>query len=165
MDPGGALNAVYCNECNSTANFELVSISNLTCVCITGYNNVADPKVCTSVCGDGLVDAGGCDDNNLVDGDGCSSNCTVETGWYCSVDSGTTGPSKCVPEQSISISYLYAYRESGTNTAEIYFELSPSGLNISSGALSSGKVTTNVSTSGDITAVYDPSSSRIIVTL
>jgi len=33
---------------------------------------------CSGTCGDGIADAGGCDDGNAIDGDGCSAGCQLE---------------------------------------------------------------------------------------
>lgn len=71
------LNANYCSTCNTSANFQHPSASNLTCVCVSGYNNSINPLVCTPICGDGTVNLEGCDDSNTNSGDGCSVNCTV----------------------------------------------------------------------------------------
>ena len=41
-------------------------------------------------CGDGSrSEVFTCDDGNTDNGDGCSSTCTVETGWECSVATGS----------------------------------------------------------------------------
>jgi cysteine-rich repeat protein len=42
-----------------------------------------------------------CDDSNVIDGDGCSATCTVETGWMCYVECGTTGTSSEGPLASL----------------------------------------------------------------
>jgi hypothetical protein len=48
-------NANFCSICNTSANFQHPSVSNLTCVCSSGYTNVNNPLVCVPVCGDGTV--------------------------------------------------------------------------------------------------------------
>ncbi|MFW6087007.1 MAG: DUF4215 domain-containing protein, partial [Myxococcota bacterium] len=45
---------------------------------------------CMSTCGDGSILPGPgqeeCDDGNTRDGDGCSSDCNIEDGWECSIE-------------------------------------------------------------------------------
>lgn len=158
----GATNNNYCHTCNGTANFQHVNASNLTCVCKTGFNNSVDPTVCSSLCGDGLVDSStGCD-TGPTPNPGCI-NCTVQTGYYCYVVAGTVGPSQCIPISITSISYLYAKRIVGTNKAELYFTLSPANLAIPANTFAS-KVTTDAPAT-TLTPVYDSSTSRITLTI
>ena len=59
--------------------------------CTSG--STTSPSVCTSLCGNSVLNAGEqCDDGNIVSGDGCSSTCTIEAGWSCS-----GSPSVCTP--------------------------------------------------------------------
>ncbi|MEY4547430.1 MAG: hypothetical protein RL685_3625 [Pseudomonadota bacterium] len=49
-----------------------------------------DDGVCLSACGDGQTyDDEDCDDGNNRDGDGCSATCTIESGYGCTLQSGT----------------------------------------------------------------------------
>jgi cysteine-rich repeat protein len=57
------------------AALEIGYVSNATTVSYRGA---------TSVCGDGIVDAGeACDDANVNAGDGCSATCQIEVGFFC----------------------------------------------------------------------------------
>jgi cysteine-rich repeat protein len=72
--------------------------------CCSGDANCLPPagKLCTTICGDGLLRLGeACDDGNRVDGDGCNNDCTVTTGFRCfgepsqcsqGCGNGTVGP-------------------------------------------------------------------------
>ena len=54
-------------------------------------NGVVDEGCASSVCGNGIVEAGEqCDDGNTINGDGCTSTCTVQPGFQC-----TGSPSVC----------------------------------------------------------------------
>jgi cysteine-rich repeat protein len=108
VSAANVLNANYCSSCNTSANFKHPSDSNLTCICMSGYNNSDNPLACTPICGDGIINLEACDDNNTANGDGCSNKCIIESNWFCYTSSGTTGPSHCLPISSASISYLYA---------------------------------------------------------
>lgn len=152
------INANYCSSCNTSANFDHPTASNLTCTCKSGYNNSGNPNVCSSICGDGLVDVGGCDDNNSISNDGCT-NCTVDKGWYCYVTSGASGPSHCIQISSSSIAYHYAERIIGANTAKLYFMLSPANMSFPASTFQ-GKVQTNAPYS-TLSATYDPTTSYI----
>jgi cysteine-rich repeat protein len=57
--------------------------------------NTADDD--EDICGDGKrAGTEGCDDGALVAGDGCSQTCTVECGFVCFGDGGST-PDMCSP--------------------------------------------------------------------
>ena len=55
----------------------------------------AEPSVCGSSCGNGVLEESeSCDDGNLASGDGCDSHCDFEPGAVC--QRGGSGPSICV---------------------------------------------------------------------
>ena len=60
--------------------------------CALGDCSLADPNMCLSRCGDGvLANNEGCDDGDVFDHDGCSAICTLEQGYDCEVfDCDTT---------------------------------------------------------------------------
>ena len=86
----GAINgSEVCDDDNNADN----DGCSMACQVETGWTcNTAEPTVCTSTCGDGLVAMGAetCDDTNTTAGDGCSATCATETGWNCST--GTCAP-------------------------------------------------------------------------
>lgn len=158
------VNSNYCSSCNTTAHFQYYSASNLTCVCSSGYSNINNPLLCSPICGDGTVNDEDCDDGNNVNGDGCNSVCKVESGWYCYVDSGTTGPSKCLQVASgTSITYLYAERVIGTNTANLYFLFQPAGISLPTNAFQ-GAVNSTAPLAS-ISSSFSNSTSRITLTV
>ncbi len=57
-----------------------------------GDDDRVQAGACYSNCGDGLILAGDleeCDDGNQLSGDGCDPTCKVESGWSCSLASGS----------------------------------------------------------------------------
>lgn len=91
LDPGE-----YCDDGNPN---DLDGCSHL-CVPETGYTcTLANPAVCSSICGDGVVAVGAageaCDDGGTVAGDGCSSTCGVEPGWSCQDSPSTCAAVLC----------------------------------------------------------------------
>lgn len=79
-------------DCSSILNCSTCSVTsgNLSCLtCALGYSLVSN--ACIQVCGDGmLLSPEVCDDGNILNGDGCSSNCSIETSYYCVINSTTT---------------------------------------------------------------------------
>ena len=73
------------------------------------------------MCGDGLIFAAECDDNNTEDEDGCSSSCTVESDYEC--DSGS--PSQCTYTGQLTIQLTSINRQDSANTGVFVFTLSP----------------------------------------
>lgn len=59
---------------------------------------------------------------------------------------------------TVSITYLYAERILGTNTAKLYFKFSPPGMNLSANSLQGG-VTSSPALSS-ISTTYSASNSR-----
>ncbi|CAI2384325.1 unnamed protein product [Moneuplotes crassus] len=62
--------------------------------CTLGDSSTASS--CSDICGDGAVmnpTAGYCDDGDKDDGEGCSSNCSVESGWDCTLGDSSTASS------------------------------------------------------------------------
>lgn len=109
-----------CTTCNSSLLMEL----SLTfgCDCIAGTS--LSGQRCVSNCGDNYVsDYEGCDDGNTIDGDGCSSTCTVETDWAC-VGTYAQG-STCKIVNVTQLSYIGSIRDASSNSARIYYKLSP----------------------------------------
>ena len=83
-----------CDDNNTDAN----DGCSATCVVECGFDcGLAEPSVCTSTGGDGVLVAPNeaCDDGNTNKDDGCSSSCTIEPGYLCSDPTGC-GASSCV---------------------------------------------------------------------
>ena len=51
--------------------------------CCPGYSVNHSALTCDEICGDGMLFAMECDDNNTDSFDGCSSECEVEEPYVC----------------------------------------------------------------------------------
>ena len=59
-------------------------VPNAGAACPGGICDGNGQCITSSVCGNGIIEAGEqCDDGDTVSGDGCSATCQVEPGWTC----------------------------------------------------------------------------------
>ncbi|CAI2362177.1 unnamed protein product [Moneuplotes crassus] len=77
-----------CERVMSPNNICLKQDANSNSYCQQGFSQVYN--FCSDTCGDGIIQTPQtleCDDGNLINGDGCNSNCKIEAGYVCSLDS------------------------------------------------------------------------------
>jgi len=116
-----AASTIGCNDCRIAAGYDCGGSSCAATVCGNGTvergeqcedgndapfdgcyqcrrEPTCDDGVCLSACGDGQTyDDEACDDGNNRDGDGCSATCTIESGYACTLQSGTPPASLVQP--------------------------------------------------------------------
>ncbi|CAI2361589.1 unnamed protein product [Moneuplotes crassus] len=84
-----------CEQFMSPNNVCLKQDANSNSYCQQEFSQVYN--FCADTCGDGIIQVPQtleCDDGNIINGDGCNSNCKIETGYVCSLDS--QGKSTCI---------------------------------------------------------------------
>jgi len=68
------------------------------------------PSVCTTTCGDGVIDRDEvCDDGGMATGDGCSAICQVEAGWVCAGEPSTCALATPIPAMQAPLRTLLAF--------------------------------------------------------